>query len=540
MQKQSYFFTRDALAGNPADGFRLPPYQATLPPGAGFSARKFARVLFHKQQVQANATIAKIPSAVSTGRSAGAYARMLLLVPRPDAASRWEQDAEFARLRVAGANPMQIQRRTTSPSRLLAEAADRVLAANGTTLTEALDTGRLFETDYGALQDARIQEEVAKKGRTLAAPTCLFWADHTGHLVPLAIQLRPSANGANPVFTPLDDRGSWMLARAHAQAADGHYHEGVWHLLTTHLVNEAVIISTSRQLHPDHPIARLLVPHTWYNVAIDVIARGDLLSSGGPIDTAMAAGVAGVLDLARLEYAKWSFKDNVPARDLARRGVDDASVLSFYPYRDDVMELWRAIHALVRDMLAVWYRNDADVAGDYELQAWAAELADPHGGAIPGFPATIPTVDELIETVTAVIHRMSAAHAAVNNGQFDNYGFVPNSPGQVKGPLPEVLAPKNEGKKGMKTFWRSLPPPAEALAQIGMAWVLSEPTAINLYGAGTDEAFTAEASPASSAAVQAFHRRLDAISHRITDRNRTLRVPYTYLDPRNVACSTEL
>jgi hypothetical protein len=70
--------------------------------------------------------------------------------------------------------------------------------------------------------------------------------------------------------------------------------------------------------------------------------------------------------------------------------------------------------------------------------------------------------------------------------------------------------------------------------------VLSEPTAINLYGAGTNAAFDAAASPAASAAVAAFRRRLDGITARIDDRNSTQAVPYTYLDPRNVACSTEL
>src|SRR5690606_34911123 len=182
--------------------------------------------------------------------------------------------------------------------------------------------GRLYATDYADLLDARIQRQVAP-GAWLAAPTCLFVRDDGGALMPLAIQLAPRGADGDVVVTPLDPLGHWLLARCHAQAADGHYHEAIHHLLETHMVSEVFALRTARQLHPDHPLHQLLAPHFEGTLAINYLARHDLLSPGGPLDLALAAGVGGALDLARIAWSRWSFSERRLDADLAAHGLDD-------------------------------------------------------------------------------------------------------------------------------------------------------------------------------------------------------------------------
>jgi hypothetical protein len=423
-------------------------------------------------------------------------------------------------------NPRSLFRWHEVPPDALAEAADRVLRERfATRLGAALDAGRLFGTDYPLLQDPLVQSQV-RPHVTLAAPTLAFFLDDASELHPLAIQLRP---GPGPVSTPLDAPGDWLLARTHAQAADAHYHEAIFHLLETHMVSETFAIATARELHPDHPLSQLLHVHFEWNLAIDDLARHDLLSPGGPIDLVFGASVGGVLDLARLAWRDWSFEARGFAEDLAERGVGDKP-LERYWYREDGAEIHRALHAYAERILRLWYRDDAAVAADFELQAWARALA----GWIPrGFPAEITSRAQLVAIATEVIFRASAGHAAVNNGQYDAYGFGPNAPGSVAAPLPRPGGPP----VGEEQVLAALPGVERTLAAIGMSWTLSQPTHHSLLTAGEVPAFTKELNPAAYDAVDALRARLRAISASIRSRNRTLAEPYTYLDPRNVGRS---
>lgn len=45
-----------------------------------------------------------------------------------------------------------------------------------------------------------------------------------------------------------------------------------------------------------------------------------------------------------------------------------------YHFRDDGMELWKAIKKYVEDIINIFYQTDEDVKEDQELQDWDLEV----------------------------------------------------------------------------------------------------------------------------------------------------------------------
>jgi hypothetical protein len=213
--------------------------------------------------------------------------------------------------------------------------------------------------------------------------------------------------------------------------------------------------------------------------------------------------------------------------------------------REATLNLQRSRYAFIEDpsvedyasaMVQVWYPDDAAVLQDVELVGWARELQV--GGQLKGMPAPIPDRRSLASILAEVIYRGSAGHAAVNNGQFDKYGWVPHSPGAARTLNPDPGPDMTEAE-----FWRCMPPQKRGLAQLSMAWVLSMPTELSLVHAGEMPAFDAELNPAASRVVGVFRRRLKPLSGDIRARNdreaEAGRQPYVYLDPFNVSASIE-
>lgn len=546
-ERARFELKKDAPEGGLLDeGRALPPDCKVLPPDADFKPSKlFGELAAYRLWTAFN----MIPGTAKWFALSRRSSRFLaifqgFLGPRA-VMSRWAEDAEFGRQRLTGVNPMQItlldRDRKTPEWDPLCDAADRVLRTKkpARTMKDMLVAGRLFYTTYAPLWHPRIQAQV-QKGTYLAAPTCLFWSDDTGHLMPLAIQLKPlDVREKNPVFTPLDPPFDWLMARSHAQSADTHTHEGTYHLLETHLVSGAIALCMYRQLHPDHPLRQLLDPHYAENLAINKLALGGLLAKGGTIDTALSGRVAGTLDAARIFYRGWSFTARSLKAELLGRGVERRDTLPFYYYRDDALEVHAAIEKYVSGIIDLWYHTDEDVKDDDELQAWFAEVASEDGAHIPDFPASVSKAADLKEICTELIFRAGPQHAAVNNGQFDAYAWVPNAPALLSAPLPEEPSPE-VGHFTEEAFWKAMPAWSPATSQINMVWVLSAPTSRTLLHAGESPAFHPALCPEAEDVVGAFRRRLHTISQTIHRRNERLDIPYRFMDPLNISRSTDI
>ncbi len=264
-----------------------------------------------------------------------------------------------------------------------------------------------------------------------------------------------------------------------------------------------------------------------------------ILQFNAYIDTALSAGVGGTLDAARRFYSTWDFNQRSLRAELEDRGVDRVGTLPFYYYRDDALAVYDAIAKYCANILGLWYLDDGDLARDHELGKWTREIAAADGGDLTGFPAVITTRERLYEVATELIFRAGPQHAAVNNGQFDAYGWVPNSPALMTAALPDDPSPEG-GYFNETSFWEALPRWSPATSQLNMVWVLSAPTRRSLLHSGESPAFHPSLCPEAEQIVGGFRRRLHSISESIHRRNRTLDIPYRFLDPMSVSRSTSI
>lgn len=513
----------------------IPPKElfiSELPPEVRFTGPKFFRHGTHAGSMKLRQAWVKLTNFAARTHNDSSFERLLGTIPPPSIKNDWESDAVFARQRLAGVNPIAIKRCGDNPGDALAKAADKVLMVrHRTNFRKAMKAGRVYMTEYPMLWDRPVQEHV-RGNATLAAPTTLFYTNDDGVLMPLAIQLKPrEIKDRNPVFTPLNRRWDWMMARGHVQASDSHYHESISHLLETHLVSEVFALATLRNLHPDHPLNQLMLPHFEHTLAINEQARKNLLADHGEIAKSMAAKHTGNINLVRMTWASWKYQDHSLDTDLTHRDVKD---LPGYLYRDDATQVYKAIDEYARGILGIWYQTNEDIINDSELQTWAREVSNPSAGGIKGFPEKITTREQLFDIAANVIFRASAQHAAVNNGQFGAYGWVPNAPVAMYSELPDH-APEDDRPLFTKAdYYKALPDRKRALGQTGMVWLLSEPTERSILRAGELLAFTKEHCFEAYQVVGQFRRQLRAISDGIDLRNDEIGFEYNYLKPQNI------
>ncbi|TNN24319.1 Hydroperoxide isomerase ALOXE3 [Liparis tanakae] len=109
-----------------------------------------------------------------------------------------------------------------------------------------------------------------------------------------------------------------------------------------------------------------------------------------------------------------------------------------------------------------------------------------------------------------VIFTVTGQHAAVNNGQFDNYSWMPN--GSL---LLRKAPPTTKGQSSMETLLETLPNVGETVP----------------IGTCPKERFN---EPAPKRMIKKFQAELSSLSEEITTRNVQLEMPYSYLDPAQI------
>ena len=485
---------------------------------------------------------AKISGHKNRPTSLDDYREFFKSLDLPTIATNFQEDGIFARMRVAGQNPLVIQGIDALDDTF--PVTDALFQAvhhfEQDSLAEAGAEKRLYLADYVDISNIENGETDGVQ-KYAYAPKALFAipktvSDLRTALLPIAIQCGQTPEH-NPIFTP-SDGPAWEIAKTIVQIADFNYHELISHLGGTHLVTEPFVVSTHRQLAENHPLSVLLLPHFEGTIFINYESQDKLVADGGSFDQMFSGTMSSNRAVVGARVLACRFNDEMFPNKIKQRGVADKKL--FYPYRDDAEKIWNATHKWVSGYLDVYYKRDQDVLDDSELAAWANELSTdtPKGGKVKGFgdlgDGKITTLAYLKEAVTMVIFTASAQHAAVNFSQKDFSGYPPAMPAAGYTP-----APTAKGKTD-QDYLDLLPPLKIADDQVDLTFILSgvDYTTLGHYSWNlfkNDEV---------KSILHDFLGELESIEAQIQERNAQAAqvgiTPYDYLSPSKIPQSINI
>ncbi|XP_064408889.1 polyunsaturated fatty acid lipoxygenase ALOX12-like [Latimeria chalumnae] len=441
--------------------------------------------------------------------------------------SHWKEDWFFGYQFLNGVNPCLIRRCDAIPNKFpVTNEMVSSFLKSGDTLEQKVKKGNIFIADYEIL-DGITANVIGGEQQYLAAPICLLYRDPNDRLQPIAIQLNQVPGENNPIFLPSDPEFVWLLAKIWVRSSDFQVHQINSHLLRTHLLGEVFSIATLRQLPHMHPLFKLLIPHTKYTLEINTRGRAQLIGENGIFDMVFASGRGGHLEIARRAFQQLTYKSLCFPDDLEERGLQG---LKKHYYQEDGLKIWAAIFRFVENIVGLYYRSDLEVKSDSELQAWVKDIYEEGFCYAPnsGMPTSLGTKAELCKFLTMIIFTVSAQHNAVNQGQFDWYSFIPNTPSTMRKP-----PPASKEKVTMDDLMQSLPDLKKSAISMAITWHLSrkQPNMVPL-GQHQQKYFTEE-EPQDM--LRLFKEELRRIDAEIEERNGILvDLKYEYMQPRNI------
>ena len=467
------------------------------------------------------------------------YIRYFQSLDIPKITFSYQDDSVFARMRVAGQNPVMLTAmHSMDPNFKLSDQQFQSIEGFSTdSLTQAMEDGRLFIVDYKKLENIQNGDNGHGIQQYNYAPKAIFAIPNNDvclkqSLIPIAIQCGQITSTEMPIYIPLDGV-AWEMAKTIVQIADFNYHELISHLAATHLLIEPFVVTSHRQLADNHPLKILLLPHFEGTLFINWAAQLSLVNDGGKVDTLFSGTIESSRKLVG-ERLILSFNQAMLPNQIQLRGVENSNLI--YPYRDDALSLWEAISKWVGTYLDVYYKKDQDIINDVELSAWVTELIE--AGHVVGFgdneSGKITSLAYLKQAVTMLIFTSSAQHAAVNFTQHDFAGYPPNMPAAGYTPPPTTKQKNTEE-------WLDLLPPVNMSAQqVELVFLLSAVYYTTL-GQYKEDYFS---DPAIAPLLESFTTELAEIETIITARNKKTdeegMMPYTYLLPSKIPQSINI
>jgi arachidonate 15-lipoxygenase len=472
-----------------------------------------------------------------------AYNDLFQRIPLPVFALDFQSDELFALQRVAGQNPVVLHRigwtKAIAKRFPVSPAQYKSVMGAEDSLEDAGADGRLYLCDYGKSLDNTIAGQFPPfcGQKYLYAPMALFALQKEDRNVikAVAIQASQDPGPENPIFTP-EDGWNWEIAKTIVQNADCNDSEYYRHLGLAHLLTEAFILATYRQLSQEHPLYVLLTPNfkgTLFTNSMAVTSINDVGSYLNITQMIFSGTVPSTLGIAANAVHGVNYTENFVPNELKSRGVDDPALLPNYPYRDDATLIWNTIRGWATDYVHLYYKNDDDVTGDYELQNWVLEVSSHHGGRIQGVgeDGRISTVDYLIECMTAVIFVASAHHALTNFPLEDYEIYSPGWPGAIYQPAPTSTDPSTRMQ-----WMRYLAPLNMALLQQALGFTVG-----GVYFTQLGEYPICHfRDPRVRGPLATFQQELRRAEEIIRERNTVRPLPYPYLLPSRIPASTNI
>lgn len=472
-----------------------------------------------------------------------AYKDLFKLLPLPEVAQDYDTDKRFAKYRIAGHNIMLLKGVTKDEVdamtgfRIKDETLNAILGTSGDSLERAGREDRLCVLDFRDLSGI---DPVVEFNSFVVNPIAVFAEpvsmDGDTVIKPIAIQLGQDPVQSEIIFANAEDIVRWKMAKLVVQVADLTYHQMVNHLGHTHLMMEAFSVATLRNLPKEHPIARLLLPHTDGTISINRAAGVNLMGAKGYIaDTFCndrAPRVRSFQQLAVYGRLTFDFQRQMPDVHLKARKVDKLKV---FPYRDDAILIWNAILRWIEDYVDLYYEKDDDVSKDEKLMEWFDDLID--NAHIRNF-TKVTEKRALIRVLSMIIFIGSAQHSACNTPQQTEMPFAPAATGAIWEQMPDP-------EKGLATeeqLLQMLPPLSDAREFTNLVSALG-PARYRILGEyhSTEFPFFGTLEKKVEPAFVSFKEELAAIETIIKARNKQRGYyHYQYLLPSKIAASVNI
>ncbi|KAA0721569.1 Arachidonate 5-lipoxygenase [Triplophysa tibetana] len=445
----------------------------------------------------------------------------------------WNTDYMFGYQFLNGCNPVMIRKCVELPKTFpVTHKMVEGSLSRGRTLQQELKDGNIYIVDYKILDGLKPNKTSQNIQYFLTAPICLLYKNRLDQIVPIAIQLSQKPGESSPIFLPNDNEYDWMLAKMWVKSSDFNVHQLVTHLLKTHLISEVFEVAMYRQLSTVHPVYKLLIPHVRFTIGINAEARANLISQDGVFSKISSISAEGIDELMKRAMETFTYKSMCFPEAIKERGMENTPN---YYYRDDGMKIWNAINCFVDKVIEIYYDSDEAVVKDVEIQKFVEEVSkygmkDSKGDK---FPQSLKTREELAKYLTAVIFTASAQHAAVNFGQFEWYGCIPNSPSTMRKPPPQ-----EKDTVDLDYIMDTLPDRHCSIEVLGTVWDLTRFQGNERYlGMFPDMYFTEQ--PVKQA-IMTFRKELEEVTDIIKCRNEGLTMSYCYLSPEQIPNSVAI
>ena len=214
-----------------------------------------------------------------------------------------------------------------------------------------------------------------------------------------------------------------------------------------------------------------------------------------------------------------------------------------YPFAVDGLAIWSAIKKWVTNYCSIYYKDQAAVQIDNELQAWWKEVRElGHGNKKDEeWWPKMRTHDELIKTCSTIIWVASALHAAVNFGQYSYAGYMPNRPTISRRfmPKPGTDEYKELEKDDESVFMKTITNQLQTILGVSLIEILSMHGSDEVY-LGQRDSLEWTADEKALHAFKQFEEDLKEIEKQIMarnvdpklkNRNGPAKLPYTLLYP---------
>ncbi len=332
-----------------------------------------------------------------------------------------------------------------------------------------------------------------------------FGSDGEPH--PVRIELE-----GGEIVRPVDGE-RWRIAKLVAAAAMQTWVVVGPHLMHTHFLTAGALATLCLEdLPPDHAVRLLMAPHILGTLAVNHRAGRTLLGPHGNVQAVYSFPWPSVQTLVARAIAAFDPVQFDPPMALRARGLTEIAEAGHYPYGQDALLLWEAIHAHTQGWIAAAYADDAALRSDADLSRFLARAPRFIPGGIPASSRT-----ELSRSLARMIFAVTGHHKLVGGISLEfltHPYFMPHRVGE--GTTVEAVVPWREETE------------ANLAAKYG--------TTYRTWRLVADWShFMPDA--ASGARMAQFQSALHAVGATIDERNRSRRWPFPHLHPDGLESS---